>query len=111
MCPLTAASRAHRSDLRTAFVRTARRTKLSSCAGELSGGGGTVDLHANCDAFGVFVLTGFRFTAVGRVKEETSTPHTRLAYIHLQSLLTYTYRPMIAKVTVLILYVNEIQRV
>jgi hypothetical protein len=53
-------------------------------AGELPGGGGTVDFDADCNTFGGFVVTGFRLTAVGRVKEETSTPHTRLACIHLQ---------------------------
>jgi hypothetical protein len=64
--------------------------------GELSGGGGTGDLDANCDTFGIFVLTGFRLTAIGGVKEETSAPHMRLAYIHLQNLLGDTYRPLIA---------------
>jgi hypothetical protein len=65
--------------------------------GELSGGGGTGDLDADGDTFGVLVLTGFRFTAVGGVKEETSTPHTRLVYIHLQNLLADTYRHLFAK--------------
>jgi len=57
------------------------------------------------------VLTGFRFAAVRRVKEETSVPHSRLACIHLQNSLAEIYRLLICKVPVPILYVNEIQAV
>jgi hypothetical protein len=43
------------------------------------------------------VVAGFGF---GRVQEETSAPHARLAYVHLQSLLENLladpYRPLIA---------------
>jgi len=33
------------------------------------------------------MLTGFWLAAVGGMKEETSSPHSRLACIHLQELL------------------------
>ena len=45
---------------------------------------GTGDAHSDRDAFGVLLLADFLFTAVARVKEETSTPHSRLACIHLK---------------------------
>jgi hypothetical protein len=43
------------------------------------------DADANAESLGILVFTGVRLVAVGRVQEETSTPHVRLACIHLQT--------------------------
>jgi hypothetical protein len=43
--------------------------------------------RSNQETFGIFVLAGVQIGVVRRVKEETTAPHSRLAYIHLQKLL------------------------
>jgi hypothetical protein len=43
-----------------------------------------ISTGANGETFGVFVLTGVVLGSVGRVEEESSAPHSRLVYIHLQ---------------------------
>jgi hypothetical protein len=48
---------------------------------------GSGDSDANDEAFGVFELAGVRLSGGIGVKEETSVPHSRLAYIHRSTLL------------------------
>jgi hypothetical protein len=47
---------------------------------------------ANDEPLGVLVFAGVRFAPFGRVQEEPSAPRSRLACIHLQSLLSLNYR-------------------
>jgi hypothetical protein len=49
------------------------------------------EADADDEPLGVFVFAGVRF-AVGRVQEEPSAPHLRLAYIHLQTSNPKKYR-------------------
>ena len=87
VCPLTAASHAPRSDFGTRFVGPALRRRAVRPPVKCLGAAGGVRTDADRETFGVFVLTGVGLGDVGRVKEETSAPHSRLVYIHLQMLL------------------------
>jgi len=86
--PGTAASQARAPNL----ARTA--------AGELTRNGWAVfsdsDSNSDDESFGILVFSGVRLAGRVGVQEEPSTPHARLAYIHLQNLLADPYRPMIA---------------
>jgi len=57
----------------------------TSNAGNLTRNCGAADTNADSKAFGIFQLSRLGFTGGVRVQEETSTPHARLAYIHLHS--------------------------
>ncbi len=72
---------------------------MCGTAGELSGGMGTGDSDADRDTLGIFDFAHFRLTVAG-VKEETSSPHSRLACIHLKISLADEYRHLIRNVTV-----------
>jgi len=52
-------------------------------AGELAGRDGTAGPDSNVEPLGILVLAGVRIMCIRRVEEETSAPHSRLAYIHL----------------------------
>jgi hypothetical protein len=59
----------------------------TAAAGDLTGRRARRNPDANAESLGILVFAGVRLVAVARVQEETSTPHSRLACIHLQNLL------------------------
>jgi hypothetical protein len=85
---LTAASHAPRSDLRAVLVDVGFGP-ASAHAGELPVALGAGDAGADGEALGVFVFAAVRLACFG-MKEETSAPLLRLAYIHLLASLDQT---------------------
>jgi hypothetical protein len=57
---------------------------LRRSAGDLAGGGATGGADAKREALGTLTFAGIGLARCVRVKEKPSTPHARLAYIHLQ---------------------------
>jgi hypothetical protein len=103
---LTAASHVPRSDLGTDLIGDALRIDLindadfgpgaatgqsrapnlaSTAAGELTGNGWAMVSDSNDESFGILVFSGVRLAGRIGVQEEPSTPHARLACIHLQT--------------------------
>jgi hypothetical protein len=64
---------------------------MRPAAGRLAPSRVAGEADANDEPLGVFVFAGVRF-ALGRVQEESSAPHLRLAYIHLQNSSDRNYR-------------------
>jgi predicted dinucleotide-binding enzyme len=69
--------------LRIGRLDLARRARPAGADLTAFSAGGDAD--ANAESLGILVFTGVRLVAVGGVQEETSAPHVRLAYIHLQT--------------------------